>query len=36
MNLRKANLGQLQYLSGYTDYRYEALLEIDRRVHDDK
>lgn len=32
MNLKKATLGQLLYLSRYSEWRYEAILEIDNRL----
>lgn len=32
MNLKKANLGQLLFLSRIPKYRYAAIKELDRRV----
>lgn len=34
MKLNKASLAELQYLARQTQYRYLALIELDRRIHD--
>ena len=36
MNFKKADLGQLLYLARFTEFRYNAILELDRRLYDDK
>lgn len=36
MDLRKATLGQLYYLARHTKYRNDALLELDRRLRDER
>lgn len=36
VDLRKANLGQLYYLARFTEFRVEALVELDRRLHCDR
>lgn len=33
MNLEKATLQQLYYLARFSEYRYDSLLELDRRLH---
>ncbi len=35
MNLNLANLSELQYLARYTDYREEAICELNRRINDE-
>lgn len=32
MNLTNCNLAELLYLARYTEYRYQALAELDRRI----
>lgn len=36
MDLTKANLGQLLYLAWFTKYRNDELLELDRRLRDER
>ncbi|MBB6446490.1 hypothetical protein HNR53_003149 [Bacillus benzoevorans] len=33
MNFKKATLQQLYYLARFTEYRYDSLFELDRRVY---
>ncbi|UYL93851.1 hypothetical protein NIIg97_gp55 [Geobacillus phage vB_GthS_NIIg9.7] len=32
LDLTKATLAQLYHLARYTEYRYDAILELDRRI----